>query len=199
MRRTLIRLVAGLVLTTAGTSCGKSSPRQPDLPRPPKAEAAESQGDFVAPLAAAPMKVVTAAPPEQPFHFNHAIHAGQYQIPCQMCHTYADHSPIAGIPTASKCMGCHKFVDKKKPGVVALEQAFHEGAQIEWNRVYRLPDHVFFNHERHVRKGVQCQTCHGEVEKMEVVHQVTPLTMGWCIQCHKANGAPADNCIVCHK
>ncbi len=142
--------------------------------------------------------VVTAKPPQQPFHFDHRIHAGKYQIPCQTCHVYADHSTIAGIPTASKCMGCHRFVDGNKPDVKALAKAFEDRTPIVWNRVHRLPDHVFFNHERHVLHGVPCSRCHGAVETMAVVRQVSPLTMGWCVDCHRENQAPTD-CWTCHK
>ena len=115
-----------------------------------------------------------------------------------MCHAYAWHSPIAGVPSVSRCNGCHKFVAKEKPAIQQVNQAFEEGKPIEWNRVHRVPDHVFFNHERHLRGGVKCQDCHGQVETMEVTRQVSPLTMGWCVDCHRAKGAPQD-CLTCHK
>ncbi|HUB06853.1 MAG TPA: cytochrome c3 family protein [Myxococcales bacterium] len=143
--------------------------------------------------------VVQVLPPEQPFHFDHRIHAGKYQIPCLTCHTSADHSTAAGIPTIDKCMGCHRFVDKEKPDVKALAKAYEAGQPVAWNRVHRLPDHVYFSHERHVLAGVACQKCHGPVETMQIVTQVSPLTMGWCVQCHKENHAPATDCLVCHK
>ena len=151
------------------------------------------------PVAVTAVTEVTAVAPEQPFHFDHRIHAGQYKIPCLTCHTGADHAPAAGIPTADKCMGCHRFVAKDKPNVQALTNAVEAGEPIVWNRVNRVPDHVFFNHDRHVRAGVACQKCHGPVETMALVQPIPNLTMGWCVQCHKANHAPHTDCLVCHK
>lgn len=137
-------------------------------------------------------------PPAQPLPFNHRIHAGDNQIGCTMCHAYAWHSPIAGIPSATRCNGCHKFVAKDKPDVQAVNQAFADGKPIAWARVHRVPDHVYFTHERHLAAGLHCKECHGEVEKMEVMHQVAPLTMGWCVDCHRARKGPQE-CIACHK
>jgi hypothetical protein len=146
-----------------------------------------------------PSNAVTAVPPAQPFHFNHQIHAGKYEISCQACHVYADTSNIAGIPTGEKCMGCHKFISRDQPDIKALAEAVEAQRPIAWNRVHRLPDHVVFNHGAHVRAGVTCATCHGAVAQMAVVRQVAPLTMGWCVQCHRDHHAPVDNCMVCHK
>jgi hypothetical protein len=137
-------------------------------------------------------------PPAQPIPFDHSVHAGKNQIGCTLCHAFAEHAPSAGVPSMARCVGCHKFVDKEKPDVQAILKANEEGRVIEWNRVHRLPDHVYFTHERHVAAGVGCQECHGAVETMAVVRQVAPLTMGWCVDCHVARGAPLD-CLVCHK
>ena len=152
------------------------------------------------------------AAPEQPIRFNHRIHAGDSRIGCTSCHAYAEQSPVAGIPSMARCQGCHKFVkeDKESPAVTAeikaLLQRLEEGTAIEWIRVHRLPDHVFFTHERHVLAGVRCQDCHGEVERMEVMRQVSPLTMGWCLECHRrkqaeqpAGRAHLTDCWTCHK
>ncbi len=119
---------------------------------------------------------------------------------------------MAGIPSMGRCQGCHKFVkeDPANPAVTAeiksLLQRLEEGKAIEWVRVHRLPDHVFFTHQRHVLAGVRCQDCHGEVERMEAVRQVSPLTMGWCLECHRRKQAekPAErarltDCWTCHK
>jgi cytochrome c7-like protein len=116
-----------------------------------------------------------------------------------MCHAWAEHAPIAGVPSMNRCVGCHKFVDRDKDDIKTILEAAEQGHAIEWSRVHRLPDHVFFNHEAHVaRAQLRCQECHGEVEKMHVVRQVAPLTMGWCVECHEQRGAPLD-CLVCHK
>ncbi len=155
---------------------------------------------------AAPMVVCLAPacgeppppPPAQPIPFSHKIHAGDNHIGCTMCHAYALHSPVAGVPSVARCNGCHKFVAKDKPAVQQVNQAFEDGKPIEWVRVHRVPDHVYFTHERHVAAGLKCQECHGPVETMEVTRQVAPLTMGWCVDCHRARNAPQD-CLICHK
>lgn len=151
-------------------------------------------------------------PPEQPIKFSHKIHAGDNHIGCTACHAYAERGPVAGIPSMARCQGCHKFVkvDRDNPAITAeiraLLQKLEERTVIAWNRVHRLPDHVFFTHQRHVLAGVRCQQCHGEVEGMEVLRQVSPLTMGWCLECHKAKQAerPGErakltDCWTCHK
>ncbi len=151
-------------------------------------------------------------PPVQPIRFSHRVHAGLNAIGCTACHGYVERGPVAGVPSMARCQGCHKFVkeDKEEPALTAdiqvLLKHFDEDKPIEWVRVHRLPDHVYFNHERHVRSGVQCAECHGAVETMDVVRQVSPLTMGWCLQCHRRKQAerPLERahmteCITCHK
>ena len=140
----------------------------------------------------------TPPPPTQPVPFSHKVHAGTNQIGCQMCHAYAAHSPVAGIPSMARCFGCHKFVARDNKEVQLVVETYREGKVLAWNRVYRLPDHVFFTHERHIAAGLRCQTCHGPVETMDVVRQASPLTMGWCVDCHRLRGAPTD-CLTCHK
>ncbi len=152
------------------------------------------------------------APPEQPIRFSHKVHAGDNLIGCTACHGYAERGPVAGIPSMARCQGCHKFVkaDEHDPAVTAeikaLLQKLEEGTAIEWVRVHRVPDHVYFTHQRHVLAGVRCQECHGEVERMETMRQVSPLTMGWCLECHQRKQAerPAEragltDCWTCHK
>ncbi len=146
-----------------------------------------------------------AAPPPQPFEFNHKVHAGEEHIGCTSCHVYAERGPVAGVPSMARCQGCHKFVkeDKERPRLdaqlKALSAFLQEGKAVEWRRVHRLPDHVVFTHEKHVVIGhLQCRECHGAVEEMETVRQVSPLTMGWCLECHHRKKAPAD-CWTCHK
>jgi hypothetical protein len=153
--------------------------------------------------ALAVLAVVSAcdAPPPAPAQsvpFDHRLHAGQNQIGCTLCHAWAEHAAVAGVPSMARCVGCHKFVDKPKPDVQAILKQYEDGQAIEWTRVHRLPDHVYFTHERHVTAGVRCQECHGAVETMQVVRQVASLTMGWCVECHQQRGAPLD-CLVCHK
>jgi cytochrome c7-like protein/class III cytochrome C family protein len=137
-------------------------------------------------------------PPPQPVRFSHKVHAGDNKIGCTLCHAYAMQSPVAGIPSAARCNGCHKFVDRDKPEVQVVNKAFEDGKPLAWNRVHRVPDHVYFTHQRHLAAGLRCQECHGDVATMEVVRQVSPLTMGWCVDCHQARKAPLD-CLTCHK
>jgi Cytochrome c7 and related cytochrome c/Class III cytochrome C family len=150
--------------------------------------------------------------PAQPIAFSHRVHVALNNIGCTSCHAYAERAPVAGIPSMARCQGCHKFVkeDKKDPAITAeikvLLKILEDEKPIEWVRVHRVPDHVFFTHQRHVRAGVQCAECHGEVEKMETARQVSPLTMGWCLECHRRRQAerPAERarlteCLTCHK
>jgi hypothetical protein len=137
-------------------------------------------------------------PPVQPLPFSHKVHAGVNKIGCRYCHVYAEHSTVAGIPSMQRCFGCHKFVSRNKPEVQKVIKTYQEDKVFEWVRVYRVPDHVFFTHERHIAAGLACQTCHGQVQDMDVVRQASPLTMGWCVDCHRQRHAPTD-CWTCHK
>lgn len=138
--------------------------------------------------------------PEQPIRFSHKIHAGQNGIDCQYCHYGASKSRHANIPSLNICMNCHKYVkegptygkEEIKKIYAALDydpstQQYGENPKpIRWIRVHNLPDLAYFNHSQHVVAGkVECQTCHGKVEEMDIVEQNAPLTMGWCIDCHR--------------
>ena len=123
--------------------------------------------------------------PVQPVAYSHAVHAGGLQIPCQYCHFAAERGPHAGVPPASTCMNCHRQVLPEHPEVLKVKAALDSGHPIAWTRVHRLPDHAAFNHRAHVSAGVACQVCHGPVEQMGRVEQFAPLTMGWCIDCHR--------------
>lgn len=128
--------------------------------------------------------------PDQPVWFSHKVHAGQNKIDCLYCHSSATESKSAGIPGTDLCMNCHNVV--KKGSVTGTEeiakviQSWETKKPIEWVRVHNLPDHVFFSHAQHVNAGKrECQECHGAVEEMDRVTQVTSLGMGWCIHCHR--------------
>lgn len=134
--------------------------------------------------------------PKQPIPFSHKLHAGQYKIDCNYCHTGVRKSAKANIPSINICMNCHSQI-KEGPkfgeaGIAILLEHYEKQTPIEWVRVHNLPDFAYFNHSQHVQVGgIECQTCHGPVEEMEVVKQFSPLTMGWCINCHretKVNG-----------
>lgn len=124
--------------------------------------------------------------PKQPIAYSHKLHAGQYKIDCNYCHTGAQKGKSATIPAANICMNCHGVIKKESPEIQKIYAAIENNQPIEWIRVHNLPDLAYFNHAQHVNVGnVQCQTCHGEIEKMEVVEQRSSLTMGWCIDCHR--------------
>ncbi len=124
--------------------------------------------------------------PKQPIAFSHKIHAGQYEIDCQYCHTGVEIGKSANIPSVNICMNCHSSIKTDSPQIQKLYAAQESGRPIEWVRVHNLPDLAYFNHSQHVKVGgVECQTCHGEIQEMEVVEQASPLTMGWCIDCHR--------------
>jgi cytochrome c7-like protein len=125
--------------------------------------------------------------PEQPIAFPHKIHAGDNKIPCLYCHYAARTSRHAGIPPASVCMNCHTLLEKQTVAIEKLKEAVQQDRPIRWVKVHNLPDFVYFNHSQHVVSGVTCQRCHGPVESMERVTQFSPLTMGWCLQCHREN------------
>ncbi len=124
--------------------------------------------------------------PKQPIAYSHKLHAGQYKIDCNYCHTGAQKGKNATIPAANICMNCHGVIKKESPEIQKIYTAIENNQPIEWIRVHNLPDLAYFNHAQHVNVGnVQCQTCHGEIEKMEVVEARSSLTMGWCIDCHR--------------
>jgi hypothetical protein len=141
--------------------------------------------------------------PDQPIAFPHDLHAGgANKIPCMYCHTSADRSVDAGIPSVQICAGCHMpggtpMVRADRPGVKQLVSYWQNKQAIPWVRIYDLPDHVHFPHMRHIKANLQCQDCHGAVETMAKVGQVASLRMGWCIQCHQQRKARVD-CAVCH-
>lgn len=124
--------------------------------------------------------------PKQPIAYSHKLHAGQYKINCAYCHTSVYKGKTASIPSANICMNCHGVIKNTSPEIKKLYAAIEKNQPIEWIRVHNLPDLAYFNHAQHTNVGgVQCVSCHGEIEKMEVVQQVSPLTMGWCIDCHR--------------
>lgn len=123
--------------------------------------------------------------PDQPVPYSHALHAGELGMDCRYCHSVVERSPKAAIPPAAVCMNCHSTVRKESDLLLPIRQAFAENEPVKWTRVTDLPDYVFFNHEAHVNASVGCETCHGRVDQMVKVYQFAPLTMVWCVNCHK--------------
>jgi hypothetical protein len=151
---------------------------------------------------AAPAAVGTYEAGVQPVAFPHNVHAGQYEIDCQYCHFSAERSVDAGIPPVSSCMGCHTLVagqtESAQAAIAQVRDYYNRGEAIPWVRIYKISDHAHFPHLRHVAAGVECQTCHGQVEEMGVIQEVNqPLYMGWCIECHRQEEASID-CTACH-
>lgn len=128
--------------------------------------------------------------PDQPILFSHKIHAGDNQIDCKYCHITVTQSKHAGIPSVNLCMNCHTAVrNGRNTGTVEIAKiysAIETGKPIQWIKVHNLPDHSYFNHAQHVVTGkVQCESCHGDVKTMDRIRQMQPLSMGWCIDCHR--------------
>lgn len=148
--------------------------------------------------------------PEQPIAFSHKIHAGENGIDCNYCHSGARHSKTSGVPSANVCMNCHTYINSgTTTGTEEIAKIYdaigfdpetrtyiedYEQKPIEWVRIHNLPDLAYYNHSQHVNvAGLECQTCHGPVEEMDVVEQHAPLTMGWCVDCHRETKVDMDN------
>ncbi|MEM6315686.1 MAG: cytochrome c3 family protein [Planctomycetota bacterium] len=125
--------------------------------------------------------------PEQPVPYSHALHVGQLGMDCRYCHTTVDEAGFAAIPSTQTCMNCHTAVKYDSNKLTAVRQSWETGDPIEWTKVHDLADYAYFNHSAHVNKGIGCYSCHGRVDQMGEagVHQVEPLNMGWCLDCHR--------------
>ena len=130
--------------------------------------------------------------PEQPVAFSHKLHSGEMDIPCQYCHTQVSKGRHASVPSGNICMNCHTHVDRASGAdepsaeIAKVKAAYEAGKPIEWVNVFDLPDHVYFNHEPHIRADIGCEHCHGEVQTMDKVKVSVPFNMGWCLSCHRS-------------
>jgi len=122
---------------------------------------------------------------EQPVPFSHEHHVKGLGIDCRYCHTSVEDSHFAGIPATKTCMTCHSVVWTNTEVLRPVRQSWANNAPIEWNRVHDLADFAYFNHSIHVAKGIGCSTCHGQVDRMPLMWQHSPLTMSWCLECHR--------------
>ena len=142
--------------------------------------------------------------PEQPIPFSHRLHAsdeaaGGKDIDCRFCHTGVEKLHRAGIPPVQTCMFCHEVIITEHPEIQRLTRHFEERDPIPWVRVYEVPDHVYFTHRVHIRRaGLDCENCHGPVERMDRLNPPRVLQMGFCLECHRPRGAPRD-CWDCHQ
>jgi hypothetical protein len=122
---------------------------------------------------------------EQPIQFSHAHHVGGMGIDCRYCHTSVEESAFANIPPTKTCMNCHSQIWTTAPILEPVRASFRDNKPLKWTGVHDLPDFVYFNHSIHVKQGVGCATCHGQVEKMPLVYQENTLMMQWCLNCHR--------------
>ena len=139
--------------------------------------------------------------PTQPINFSHVIHVQQHKIECQYCHWSVGKASFAAIPEVETCRTCHQMIagstEAGKADIKKIGEAYNAGKPIEWVKVHVMPDYVRFNHQRHVKGGVACQECHGQIPEMSVVERVSSMKMGWCVECHRQRGASID-CMTCH-
>ncbi|MFN3529825.1 MAG: c-type cytochrome [Bacteroidia bacterium] len=132
--------------------------------------------------------------PSQPIAFSHELHAGTHEIACSYCHTGVERGKSATIPAVNVCMNCHNQIKKDAPEIKKIHAAWENNKPIEWIRIHNLPDFAYFNHYQHYKlAGIECQTCHGEIQEMPEVYQHSTLTMGWCINCHRETKVDLDN------
>lgn len=141
-----------------------------------------------------PLNLDVGYRPEQPVPFSHKMHAGDLKIDCMYCHHVAEKSAAAGVPPTQTCMNCHEHqANKSSIRLAGLMQSWNggqeEGLPIPWKRVHKVGDYAYFDHSAHVSAGVGCISCHGNVDQMEIVRQEKPLSMSFCLDCHR-NPAP---------
>ena len=125
------------------------------------------------------------APVEQVVPFSHKHHAGDDGVDCRYCHTSVETSAFAGIPPLATCMTCHSQLFTDAPLLAPLRAAYAGQQTLQWRRVHDLPDFVYFDHSIHVAKGVDCESCHGRVDRMPLMYQENSLMMRWCLDCHR--------------
>ncbi|HYG36418.1 MAG TPA: cytochrome c3 family protein [Clostridia bacterium] len=123
--------------------------------------------------------------PIQPVAFSHATHAGQLGMDCRYCHNGVEKSWYSNLPSSATCMNCHNQVLKDDPRLALVRESAQSGKPIPWVQIHRVPDFVYFNHSVHVNRGVSCVECHGPVDKMEEVYHHQPLSMSFCLDCHR--------------
>lgn len=124
--------------------------------------------------------------PAQPVPYSHDLHVSQLGIDCRYCHTTVETAAFAAIPPTQTCMNCHQTIRADSPKLLPIRESHATGQPVPWVKVHDLPDYVYFDHSAHVARGVGCVSCHGRVDKMEVVYQAEPLSMAWCLDCHRA-------------
>lgn len=123
--------------------------------------------------------------PWQPVAYSHAMHVGELGIDCRYCHNTVETAARAAIPPTQTCLNCHATILADSAKMLPVAQSYANGSPIAWVRVHDLPDYTYFDHGAHVQRGIGCASCHGRVDRMDVVAQVETLSMGWCLDCHR--------------
>jgi hypothetical protein len=123
--------------------------------------------------------------PVQPVPFSHELHAGRLELDCRYCHGQVERAAVASVPPTQVCMNCHSVVLRDSPKLAPIRDSAESGQPMQWVRVHKVPEYAYFDHSLHLRAGVGCSSCHGDVRSMEVVTQRKPLSMGWCLSCHR--------------
>ena len=123
--------------------------------------------------------------PVQPVPFSHAIHAGQLGLDCRYCHSNVEKSPNATVPTSQTCMNCHSLVKANSPLLAIVRASYQSGDPVPWVRIHQVPDFAYFNHAIHVNRGISCVECHGQINHMDEVYHAKPLSMSFCLDCHR--------------
>jgi len=135
--------------------------------------------------------------PEQPIPFSHRVHAGVKNINCRFCHPNVARSVHPGIPPVEKCLFCHRYIIARHPQILKEHRYFNTATAIAWRKVNYLPEHVFFNHQRHIKKDIACEQCHGNVKAMDRLAG-KKFKMGFCLNCHRQKKANIDCWLACH-
>ena len=135
--------------------------------------------------------------PEQPIPFSHRLHAGHKNIDCRFCHPYVGRSLHPGLPPVEKCLFCHNYIISGHPEIKKEIGYYATGTPTPWKKVFYLPEHVLFNHKRHIKKEIACEACHGEVRSVDRL-KAQRFKMGFCIECHRRKKAPLGCWLACH-
>lgn len=123
--------------------------------------------------------------PKQPVPYSHKLHVGDLGMDCRYCHTGVEVSPVAMVPPTQTCMNCHVMIKADSPKLAPIRASWEKKTPVFWVRIHKSPDYVYFDHSAHVNVGVGCESCHGNIAAMEVVEQKKPLSMSWCLDCHR--------------
>ena len=126
--------------------------------------------------------------PRQPVPFSHKLHPGDLGMDCRYCHNTVERAGFAAIPPTQTCMNCHHLVLKDSLKLAPIRASHASGRPVKWVRVHMLPDYVYFDHSVHLAAGVGCVSCHDRIDQMKIVHQAKPLSMSWCLECHRRPG-----------